>query len=226
MIRRHPPCHQGQYSAPAHSEPGTSHHERHCKICSHPDRADIEADFVEWAQPDEIAREYNVSRASIYRHARAIDLYARRNRNLRFALGRLIEWVDSVQPTADSIVRAIHAFARINDQGEWVEPPAHVIVSSGGVRREAPAPSARRPIAISLDSPALGNLLDISADAALSTPAVASRGEAELPVAACAPLPGSLLDSPSATPFTPNRCDRRDAVLPETANRVESSVTH
>jgi hypothetical protein len=181
MITRRPPCPRGQYPASVHSEPGTSHHERHCKICSHQDRADIEADFVEWAQPDEIAREYNISRSSIYRHARAVGLFDRRNRNLRFALGRLIEWVDSVQPTADSIVRAIHAFARINDQGEWVEPPAHVIVSSGGIRREAAAPSARRPIAISLESPALGNVIDVPAEAALPSVVGTSPIHAVLP---------------------------------------------
>ncbi len=147
-----------------------SHHQCHCNICSHPDRAHIEADFIEWAQPCDIAREYNISRASIYRHARAVGLFARRRRNLSFALSRVIECVDSVQPTADSIVRAIHALARINDDGEWIEPPAHVIVSSGGVRREASAPPARRPIAISLDSPVLGSVRDLSGNAALPAP--------------------------------------------------------
>jgi hypothetical protein len=141
-----------------------SRHERRCTICSHPDCAEIEADFVEWAQPSEIAREYDVTRNSVYRHARAAGLFPRRNRNLRFALGRLIESVDSVQPTADSIVRAIHSFARINDEGQWVEPPAHVIVSSGGVRREAAAPPSRRPVAIRLDSPALTGFVDVAPD--------------------------------------------------------------
>jgi len=212
MIRRHSPCHQGQHSAPVHSEPGTSHHERHCKICSHPDRADIEADFIEWAQPDAIAREYNIGRASIYRHARATGLFVHRNCNLRFALGRVIEWVDSVEPTADSIVRAIHAFARINDQGKWVEPPAHVIVSSGGVRREAPAPSGRRPIAVSLDSPALGNVLDV--------PAAALPAAAGTPSAEC-----SLRGDPAPLLLNSNVREGRGEVLPETADRVETDAT-
>lgn len=139
-------------------------HERRCSICSHPDRAGIEADFIEWAQPGEIAKEYDVTRNAIYRHARAAGLFARRDRNLRFALGRMIEHADQVWPTPDSIVRAIHAFARINDQGEWVEPPAHVIVSSGGVRRESAALPSRRPIAIQLDSPALADVIDVAPD--------------------------------------------------------------
>jgi hypothetical protein len=137
-------------------------HERRCSICSHPDRAEIEADFIEWSAPADIAREYGVTRNAIYRHARGAGLFASRDRNLRFALGRLIESADAVQPTADSIVRAVHAFARINDQGQWVEPPAHVIVSSGGVRRESAAPPSRRPIAVQLDSPALAGVIDVA----------------------------------------------------------------
>jgi hypothetical protein len=208
MIRRHSPCHQGQYSASAHSEPGASHHERHCKICSHTDRSDIEADFVEWAQPDAIAREYNISRSSIYRHARAVGLFVRRNCNLRFALGRVIEWVDSVEPTADSIVRAIHAFARINDEGQWVEPPAHVIVSSGGIRREAAAPSGRRPIAISLDSPAMGNVLDVPAEAALPAPANTLPGIPAAPLQRDAPAGSAdAFFGAGALPGTPNRVE-------------------
>ena len=40
--------------------------------------------------------------------------------------------------TADSVVRAVHDFARINRDGHWVNPPNHVIVSSGS-RIQAPA---------------------------------------------------------------------------------------
>jgi hypothetical protein len=156
----------------ANRAPGANRHERRCTICSHRDRADIEANFIEWAQPSEIARECRVTRNAVYRHARAAGLFTRRDRNLRFALGRLIESVDSVQPTADSIVRAIHAFARINDQGEWVEPPAHVIVSSGGVRREAAAPPSRRPVAIQLDSPALTGFVDVAPDSENQRPLI------------------------------------------------------
>ncbi|MGH9740380.1 MAG: hypothetical protein ACRD4X_17600 [Candidatus Acidiferrales bacterium] len=146
---------------PLEASDGRSHHQRHCKICTHRDREEIEADFIEWHAPNDIVDEYKVSRAGLFRHARAVGLYARRDGNLRFALGRFIECVDYVTPTADSIVRAVHHFARLNDQGQWVEPPAHVIVSSGSVRREAAA-GGHRPLAISLDSPALPSMIDIS----------------------------------------------------------------
>lgn len=161
---------------PLEASDSRSHHGRHCKICTHRDREEIEADFIEWHAPNDIVDEYKVSRAGLFRHARAVGLYARRNGNLRFALGRFIECVDYVTPTADSIVRAVHHFARLNDQGQWIEPPAHVIVSSGGVRREAVA-GGHRPLAISLDSPALPSMTDISRQPVL--PETASRVETD-----------------------------------------------
>jgi hypothetical protein len=137
-----------------------SSHETQCTICAHRYRAEIETEFMHWHTLGHIAYDYKVSRSAIYRHAYALGLFAKRNRLLRFSLGHLVGRVQDVEPTADSIVRAVHAFARINDQGEWLEPPAQVIVSSGGIRREAAAPSGRRPIAIHLDSPALTGQID------------------------------------------------------------------
>jgi hypothetical protein len=146
---------------------GRSDHERHCTICSHADRAEIENEFMHWHGIGHIAYDYKVSRSAIYRHAYALGLFSRRNRNLRFALGHLIERVQDVEPTADSVVRAIHAFARINDEGEWTEPPAHVIVSSGGIHREAAAPSARCPISIPLDAQTVSKVIDVPSEPVL-----------------------------------------------------------
>lgn len=187
--------------APAHppsaSSDGPYEHERRCSICRHRDRDSIENEFMHWHSLEDISDEYNVSRAAIYRHAYALNLFARRNRNLRFALGHLIERVQDVEPTADSVVRAIHAFARINDDGEWIEPPAHVIVSSGGIHREAAAGGARRPIAIPLDSQTMSNVIDVTPE---PTP------EPALP------------DLPAPPP-------QRGVVVPDTLSRVESDAT-
>jgi len=147
------------------SQPRASHQDQ-CTICAHPYRAEIENEFMHWHTVGNITYDYKVSRSAVYRHAYALGLFSRRDRLLRFSLGHLIERAQDVEPTADSIVRAVHLFSRINDQGECVEPPAHVIVSSGGVRREVPAQSGRRPIAIQLDSPALaGHVVEPTADA-------------------------------------------------------------
>jgi hypothetical protein len=157
--RRNHPSPARQSPPPTDSR---SDHERHCTVCSHPDRAEIENEFMHWHTVGHIAYDYKISRSAICRHAHASGHFARRNRNLRFALGHLIERVQDVDPTADSIVRAVHAFARINDEGEWVEPPAHVIVSSGSVRREAAAGPSRRPIAIPLNSETFSGAIDVT----------------------------------------------------------------
>src|SRR5208282_53271 len=62
--------------------PNLARHARKCVICSHRDREDIEDDFIDWRRPDEIARNYQISQASIYRHARATGLFPRRKREL------------------------------------------------------------------------------------------------------------------------------------------------
>jgi hypothetical protein len=161
--------------SPQPAADGRTEHERRCSICSHPDRADIENEFMHWHSFGDISDEYDVSRSAIYRHAYALSLFVRRNRNLRFALGHLVERVQDVEPTADSVVRAIHAFARVNDEGEWIEPPAHVIVSSGGIRRETAAGPARRPIAIPLDSQTMSNVIDVTSEPA--SPGTVNRVE-------------------------------------------------
>ncbi|MGA9885163.1 MAG: hypothetical protein WBQ34_15720 [Candidatus Acidiferrales bacterium] len=163
------------------SAQGLSGHELRCTICPHPYRAEIENEFLHWHTIRHIAYDYEVSRSAIYRHAHALGLFSRRNRNLRFALGHLIERVQDVEPTADSIVRAIHAFARINDEGDWIEPPAHVIVSSGGIHREAAAGPSRRPIAIPLDSQTLSNVIDVTPEPVLpaAAPGTVNRVNAD-----------------------------------------------
>lgn len=182
---------------------GRSHHQRHCTVCAHPDRAAIETEFLHWHAPGHIPYDYKVSRSAIFRHAHAVGLFARRNRKLRFALGHLIERVQDVEPTADSIVRAIHAFARVNDDGQWIEPPARLIVSSGGVRREAAVSAARRPITVSLDSRSLSNVIDVAREPA---------------------RPGSLRDGVlSATEARGEAAI--DAGLTGTVDRVETDAT-
>jgi len=72
-----------------------------------------------------------------------LGLFERRRRRLRFSLELLIEQSERIVPTADSIVRAVRAYACLNDAGEWIEPASHVVVSSGSVLRDArpfPAP--------------------------------------------------------------------------------------
>ena len=112
--------------------PDESHHARRCSICRHPAREVIEEAFLHWRNVSNIKYEFHLpSRTTIYNHAHATGLFERRRKNLRSALELIVEEAERVHPTADSIIRAIHALTKINDAGEWIEPPAHVIVSSG-----------------------------------------------------------------------------------------------
>jgi hypothetical protein len=113
--------------------PELERHARKCLICSHPDRVGIEEHFINWRNTELIKRQYGRRDfRPIYRHARATGLFQKRRADLRFAAELLIEHADSVNPTAEGVLRAIRACARINDEGDWIEPPSHVIVSSGG----------------------------------------------------------------------------------------------
>lgn len=97
-------------------------HKRNCSICAHEKVDEIEAAFVSWKSPAAIAEEFGLAdRTTVYRHAHALGLFPKRQRNLRGALEKIIERVDSVELSGAAVVAAIQAYAKINTQGEWVE---------------------------------------------------------------------------------------------------------
>lgn len=97
-------------------------HEFACKICAHPQREEIESDFTGWRSPADIAQEYKLAdRASVYRHAHALGLFAKRQRNVRAALERIIERAGEVEVNASAVVQAVATYARINSEGRLVE---------------------------------------------------------------------------------------------------------
>lgn len=97
-------------------------HQRNCTVCAHVQRAEIESDFIAWRSPAVIAEEYGLAdRTSVYRHAHALGLFAKRQRNIRAALDRIIEKAGEVDVTASAVVAAIQAYAKINVAGQWVD---------------------------------------------------------------------------------------------------------
>jgi hypothetical protein len=86
-----------------------------------PNRAEIEQEFVNWGGANQIAKTYSVSRDGVYRHAHALDLFRKCQRNIRAALEKNIEKEGEVDVNAASVVAAVAAYARINGRGEWVE---------------------------------------------------------------------------------------------------------
>jgi hypothetical protein len=102
-------------------------HRSNCTICAHEKREEIEREFVNWTGPTSIAEAYGVAdRASIYRHAHAFGLFAKRERNIRAALEKIIEKAGDVEVTSAAVVAAVQAYAKINAQGQWIDRSEHV----------------------------------------------------------------------------------------------------
>jgi len=97
-------------------------HQRNCSVCAHQQREEIEAAFIGWRSPATIAEEYGLAdRSSVYRHANALGLFPKRQKNIRAALERIIEKAGEVDVTASAVVAAVQAYAKINAAGEWID---------------------------------------------------------------------------------------------------------
>ena len=122
-----------------------SYHQRRCKVCKHPGCNAIEEEFLRWRRPQRIAAKYGIrNRASLYRHAHATGLYSLRRSRYRIALENLIERNAEVQLNADSIICAVRACTRINDDGKWVWPAQRIVVThinASSAVSSSPAPA-------------------------------------------------------------------------------------
>jgi len=108
-------------------KPNVGRHKRNCSVCCHPKLAEIEADFVSWKSPAAIAQEYGLAdRTSVYRHAHALGLFPKRQRNVRAALEKIIERAGEVDVTAPAVVAAVQAYSKINTAGQWIDRTEHV----------------------------------------------------------------------------------------------------
>lgn len=112
------------------SDPNLARHARKCAICNHPDREFIEEDFVAWRSEAFLCRVYTLpSPSSIYRHASATGLLARRRRNLRGVAERIMENVNGATVTASAVLRAMRIFASITEDGQWADVPRRSVVT-------------------------------------------------------------------------------------------------
>jgi hypothetical protein len=108
-------------SEPA-SKVNLGRHRRNCSVCSHAQVEEIEAEFIAWRSPAAIAEEYRLAdRACVYRHAHALGLFGKRQRNIRTALERIIERAAEVEVTASAVVAAVQAYTKINAAGQWID---------------------------------------------------------------------------------------------------------
>jgi hypothetical protein len=103
-------------------------HRRRCKVCAHPKRDAIEQDFLRWRSPEKLAHDYDIAdHSSIYRHVHSTGLYARRCQSIRAALETILERSDKDYSSDLDVVRAASAYARMDDSGQWVDPPIQFV---------------------------------------------------------------------------------------------------
>jgi len=111
-------------------------HQRKCTVCHHPQRQEIEQDYLRWGSPTAIARVYGLSGpTAIYRHVHATGIFARRRARLRLALDPLIEQVAEVNITAHAIISAIKTSFNFQNARKWIGRPG--TPTAGGVNRFA-----------------------------------------------------------------------------------------
>ncbi len=121
-------------------QPDLNYHRVRCTICSHPDREAIEQDFLHWVRPSTITHEYQLGdRRAVGRHARAFGLFEQRTARTQHALGLIIEQAETVEATANDIIRAVRAHCCIDENRRWHEPTRRVIITHQTVT------STRRP---------------------------------------------------------------------------------
>ena len=96
-------------------------HRRRCTVCKHPQREEIEDQFLGFQSPRSLERKFELPETSVYRHAKALRLYSKRENSLVVALGRIIEKgvTNLPQITATNLIEAIKAQAKLT--GQWID---------------------------------------------------------------------------------------------------------
>jgi hypothetical protein len=124
------------------------HHRLRCVICRHPSRDQIEQAFLQWRSAKVIMAVFDLpAESTIYHHAHAFALFDRRDVSLRYAIGYIVEESDRVPVTAQDVIRAVFAFAHLNDRGLWMHPAkqSEIVVSGQPSPRTHPPENDPRP---------------------------------------------------------------------------------
>jgi len=178
-----PPNHQtNQQGEDLQMLPEEERHQRKCAVCQHPDRAEIEEEFIHWGRVYQLAKQYDIADyRSIHRHARVFGLVARRRENTRGVLDQILERGPEMVTVA-GVIQAIKAYSCLTDDNRWVElphPPRRIEYHISTDRTPNPAPE-KAPIDVKEIAPA-----------ATKAPAETPEPEPEVIVDAGAP-PGPL----------------------------------
>src|ERR1700752_4479701 len=99
--------------------PEEERHQSKCAICQHPDRLEIEEEFIHWRDTWHLAKKYGIADyRSIDRHARAYGLIELRRENRRVMLDRILEYGPGKIP-AYGIIEAIKAYSCLTPDNRW-----------------------------------------------------------------------------------------------------------
>jgi len=111
------------------ADPGLERHRRKCRICRHPDREEMEQEYVEWFKPAGIARHYDVPERALYRHFEAVGLVSSRRANLVAALENIVERGAEAPITGSTVIRAVKAICCVTGDNKWTEPAKNIVHS-------------------------------------------------------------------------------------------------
>jgi hypothetical protein len=88
-------------------------HQAQCTVCQHPQRQEIEEEWINWLFPTGIAERHGISRDALYRHAHACDLFSKRQKNRKLILEKILERVDWTEIHGSDILSAIKIYEKI-----------------------------------------------------------------------------------------------------------------
>jgi hypothetical protein len=130
--------------------PDLDRHRRKCKICRHPNRDEIERDYLQWRTSRDIARSFGITdHTVIFRHAWATGLYERRQRIIAYALHPLLEQSEDIfiKATPNTIISAVQTYSQINNEGRRIrsKPVTNIYITDPkGVDPSRHSPLATR----------------------------------------------------------------------------------
>ncbi len=105
-------------------------HRRQCQICRRADCAEIDQEFLDWANPRQIAAAFKLrSCRALYRHAHAVGLIEARTARMRFALDRIAERVSEIAPAPTVVLAAIRLALQVDEKREQAESKAAAAIA-------------------------------------------------------------------------------------------------
>lgn len=96
-------------------------------ICRHAHCREIKESWIARGRKDRITKNFAVSRYNIYRHARACNLFAKRQAKFKIIYEKILKQVDLKIFTGLNIVSALHAYVKIisaEKEAQTVRPSA------------------------------------------------------------------------------------------------------